>query len=172
MKNYLRKTLRILYPKLQDFSLLNKKLISYFIWQKILGVNRNVPWPVHFTSTVIAPEKITNGCQETPAYAMNSYIDARNGIIIGKNVYFAPKISIISMNHDINDFTKYIVAPPIEIGDNSWIASNSIILPSVKLGKNTIVAAGAVVTKSFEEGNQILAGNPAKKIKSLKEKDK
>lgn len=71
------------------------------------------------------------------------------------------------MNHDVNDFSNYIIEGPIVIGDNSWLATNCVILPGVVLGPHTIVAAGAVVTKSFEGGDQMLAGVPAKVVKKL-----
>ena len=141
-------------------------LFKYAFMQKNLGYNRKVPWPVHFTSQVKCPEKITRGAKY-PGFAKGCYIDGRNGIVFEENVLTGPKVSIISQNHDVNDFQKYIPGKPITIRKNSWLSANCIILPEVELGEHTIVAAGAVVTKSFTEGNQILAGNPAKVIKKL-----
>jgi acetyltransferase-like isoleucine patch superfamily enzyme len=141
-------------------------ILKYGFFQKILGFNRNVPWPVHWTSTVYTPNRIIPGTR-TPGLGKGCHIDGRNGIEIGKNVWIAPYVKIISMNHDVNDYHKYIKAKSIKIGNNCWLGSNAIILPEVELGEHTIVGAGSIVTKSFKEGNQVIGGNPAKIIKKL-----
>ena len=141
-------------------------LFKIGFFQKILGFNRHVPWPVHWSSTITMPENIDPGTR-TPGLSKNCHIDGRNGIVFGKNVWVGPNVKIISMNHDVNDYTQYIKCAPIVIGDNCWIGAGAIILPKVKIGAHTVVAAGAVVTKSFDEGNQIIGGNPAKVIKTL-----
>ena len=141
-------------------------ILKYWFLQKILRINSHVPWPVHPTTKVISPEKIIRG-DRTPGLGVCSHIDGRNGIVIGKNVWFGPRVSLISMNHDVNNFHRYIKARPIIIGDNCWLATNSTILPGVELGPHTIVAAGAVVHKSFPDGNSTLGGVPAKIIKHI-----
>ena len=134
--------------------------------QKFIGINRDVPWPVHWTSQVLSFEKIERG-ERTPGLAISCFIDGRNGIKIEENVLIGPRVSLISMNHEANNFYEYIYSGPITIKKNSWLGSNCIILPGVTLGEHTIVASGAVVTKSFPSPNQLLAGNPAKIIKRL-----
>jgi len=136
--------------------------------QKILGFNRRVPWPVHWTSTVYKAEKIIPG-NRSPGFAKYCHIDGRNGIEFGENVWIGPYVKIISMNHDLYDYERYIDAPSIKIGDNCWIGAGAIILPGVIIGKHTVIAAGSVVTKSFLGGDSVLAGNPARVVKSLAE---
>jgi acetyltransferase-like isoleucine patch superfamily enzyme len=143
-----------------------KYLLPIWFFQKIVGINRSVPWPVHWTSFVKGWEKIEIG-DEMPGIGICCYIDGRNGIIIGKNVWIAPKVSIISQNHDNLDYTNFITDKPVLIGSNSLLAAGCIILPAVELGPHTIVGAGSIVTKSFPEGDQVIAGNPAKIIKKL-----
>jgi serine acetyltransferase len=147
-----------------DFSLLLR--IKCVFLQKLLGFNRNVPWPVHWTSKVNMPSKIDPGTR-SPGLSMGCHIDGRNGIKFGSNVWVGPRVSIISMNHDVNNYHKYLKQDEVKIGDNCWLAANSVILPGVELGEHTIVAAGCVVNKSFPEGNQLLAGVPAKVVKKL-----
>ena len=139
---------------------------KHLFLQKVLRLNAHVPWPVHPTSNVMAPEKIERGSR-TPGLGISCHIDGRNGIKLGKNVWIGPRVSIISMNHDIYDYTKYVAGKPVVIGDNCWLAANAVILPEVELGPHTIVAAGAVVTKSYPEGNCILAGVPAKIVENI-----
>lgn len=94
------------------------------------------------------------------------YIQAINGIEIGKNVRMGPSIKIISANHDILNFDKHIKCKPIKIGDNCWIGANAIILPGVELEDHVIVAAGSVVTKSFTK-NCVIGGVPARVLKKI-----
>lgn len=141
------------------------KLLKHFFIQKILRKNANVPWPAHPTSVFKSPEKMSRG-NRCPGLAPFCYIDARNGIIIGENTWIGPRVSLISMNHDTGDYTKYIKDDPIRIGDNCWIGAGAIITAGVSLGDHTVVAAGAVVTRSFN-GNVLVGGVPAKVIKEL-----
>lgn len=141
-------------------------LLKVIFYQKILGFNRMVPWPVHWSSKVLFASKITRGTRY-PGLSMGCHVDGRNGIHFGKNVWVGPRVSIISMNHNPNDYREYIKCEPILIGDNCWLGANSVILPGVELGEHTVVAAGSVVTKSFKDSNQVLAGVPAKVVRKL-----
>jgi len=134
--------------------------------QKILRRNAKVPWPVHPSSLIRAPSRIDRGSR-TPGLAVGCYIDGRNGIVLGDNVWIGPYVRIISMNHDVSNYDCYVTTDAIHIERNSWIGAGATILPSVRLGQHTVVGAGAVVTKSFPEGNQVLAGNPARVVKKL-----
>ncbi|MFC2138511.1 acyltransferase [Bacteroidota bacterium] len=168
MKQFILKLLKVFfYPKYNPYGYYSiKKLLGMVYKQKILGYNRKIPWPVHFTSYIKNYKNIQTAT-EPVGIAMGTYIDARNGIILEENVNLGPKVSLISMNHDTNNYAEYIKQTPIIIKKNSWIGTNSIILPGVELGEHTIVGAGSVVTKSFKEGNILIAGNPAKVIKKL-----
>lgn len=156
----------------RDFDLKNpsyskRDLLKYGIKQRFcFSDNRKVPWPVHPTSLVKCPEKIMRGTK-APGISVGCYLDGRNGIIFGPNVWTGPKVSIISMNHETDDYNQYRVTNPIKIGRDSWLAANCTILPGVELGEHTVVAAGAVVNRSFPEGNQVLAGVPAEVVKKL-----
>ena len=141
-------------------------LFRHAIVQKILRINSHVPWPVHWTSQIKAVDKIDRGTRY-PGLALGCYLDGRNGIVLGANTWIGPYVRIISMNHDVNDYTRYRVESPIEIGDNCWLGANCTILPGVKLGNHVVVAAGAVVTKSCAEDNVVLAGVPARIVKRL-----
>lgn len=145
-----------------------KDLFLIAFIQKIIGINRSVPWPVHFTSYVKGHEKI-HSKTELVGEAIRNYIDGRNGIILEENVWLGPNVSLISQNHDENNYEKYIDGKPIIIRKNSLLSANCVILPEVELGEHTIVAAGAIVTKSFLEGNQLIGGVPARIIKKIGE---
>lgn len=56
----------------------------------------------------------------------------------------------------------------IRIGNNCFIGENTIVLKNVSIGDNVIIGAGSLVNKNCED-NSVYAGNPAKKIMTLKE---
>lgn len=140
------------------------------IWrQKILGFNRKIPWPITHTSMISNHNKIhfnkddLNNFQSSGCYFQNFAAD----IYLGKGVYIAPNVGIITSNHDFNELEKHLPGKDVVIGEDCWIGMNSVILPGVELGKRTIVGAGSVVTKSFKEGGVIIAGNPARILRRL-----
>lgn len=139
------------------------------IWNRLFGVNKDIPWPTSSRCIVSNPKNISfhpdsiNVFQSPGCYFQNH----KGKIIIGKGVYIAPNVGLITTNHDIYNLDKHILGEDIIIGDHSWIGMNSVILPGVTLGPHTIVAAGAVVTKSINNGHCVIGGVPAKPIKFL-----
>ena len=130
---------------------------SIFI-QKIIGINRNVYWPVHFTSVIKSYKNIKIGVGTAPGLSPGCYIQGLGKIYIGDYTIIAPNVGIISSNHNLHENNKHN-SGEVEIGDYCWIGMNSTILPNVKLGDFTIVGAGSVVTKSFVSGYCVIAGN-------------
>jgi len=144
-------------------------LFVNWIFQRVFGINGDIPWSVHFTSRVTNPDKITLGKGVKKSFAVSSgcYIQGGNGIIIQEGTIFAPGVKIISANHGIEgDNRGWTPSVPIEIGKHCWIGANAIILPGVVLGDNVVVGAGAVVTHSFP-GSTVLAGVPAKVVRVI-----
>ncbi len=144
--------------------------VRFGIWWRLgrlIGINRHVPWPVHFTTTVHAPRRVKLGKATFPGDSPNCYIQALNGIEIGDYTNLGPGVGLISANHDPERNDAWLKAPPIRLGRHCWLGMNSIILPGVTLGDHTVVGAGAVVTKSHEEGHCVLAGNPARVIRRI-----
>ena len=172
MKRFIKKTIYTLSKQLYDrYTPRNesiKWLLQCIIAQKILGINRDVPWPVHFSS-IVKGHKNIQSVTEIVGESPWNYIDGRNGIILEENVWLGPRVSIISQNHDENQFEKYIKDKPIIIKKNCILLTNCVILPGVELGEHTIVAAGTVVTHSFPDGNQVIGGIPAKVIRKTSE---
>ncbi|QMU66299.1 MAG: acyltransferase [Flavobacteriaceae bacterium] len=136
----------------------------YLIPQKLFRLNPEVKWPVHYTSKVIAPQNITKGILCDPGDNLNNYMQATNGIHFGSNIEFGPGVSIISANHNAENFRSHIKGKPIRIGNNVWIGANATILPEVTIGDNVVIGANSVVTKDVPL-NTIAVGNPCKVVK-------
>lgn len=153
-----------------DDSLIGWKwLIRGIFWQKIIGFNRYVPWPVSPFIVITNPKNIVFDANDINNFQTfgNYFQNLKAKIYIGKGTYIAPNVGIITANHDPYNLDNYLDGRDVIIGENCWIGMNAMILPGVELGDHTIVGAGSIVTKSFPECNIIIAGNPAKKIKEI-----
>jgi len=141
-----------------------KLCFHYAIPQFVFRLNPKATWPVHFTSTVIAADKISKGILCDPGDNPNCYIQAINGLELGSNVGFGTGVKVLSANHHPEAHAQHVAEGPICIGNDVFIGANSVILPGVRIGNNVIVGAGSVVTKDLP-ANVIAVGNPCKIIK-------
>ncbi|MDK2122884.1 acyltransferase [Parachitinimonas caeni] len=144
-------------------------LLRMVFFQKILGFNRRVPWPVHFTSRVTGWEHIHIGIAAAPGFMGGCYVFAREDspIYVGDYTICSVNVCLAGYSHDPCDTRKMVSKGGIKIGSYCWLSANCSVMPGVELGDHTVVAAGAVVTQSFPEGHCILGGVPAKVIKRL-----
>ena len=95
----------------------------------------------------------------------------QGGITIGDNVYTAPLVQILAVNHVYDDPTRPIIeqgitAQGIVIQDNAWIGAGAIILDGVTVGKGAVIGAGAVVRHDVPP-HTMAAGVPARVIKHI-----
>ena len=61
-------------------------------------------------------------------------------------------------------------ASGIHIGNNVWIASNTVVIDGVHIGDNSVIGAGSVVTKDSPAG-YLAYGNPCRPIRPITEND-
>lgn len=151
------------YPKARSFEI--AYLLYAFFPQKILRINGNAPWPVHFTSRVLYTKNIKVGSRSAPGLNSNCYVQGRAGIIIGNNFRMGPGSGLISANHDPGDYDKWINSKPIRIGNHVWLGMNVVVMPGVSIGDNVIIGANSVVTTDIPP-NSVAAGIPCKVIKT------
>ncbi|MDR7116706.1 sugar O-acetyltransferase [Caulobacter sp. BE254] len=92
------------------------------------------------------------------------------GIDIGDAVMIGPNVSLITSGHPVAPSRRRdgVVAKPIVIERNVWIAAGATILGGVTVGENSVVAAGAVVTRDVPP-DTLVAGNPARVVRSIAE---
>lgn len=144
-------------------------LLETVFMQKIVGINREIPFPVSFRMIVVGWENIEFDEDNINIFhKVGNYYNASNAkITIGKGSFIAYNVGIITANHNPENPSEHLPAKPVTLGKECWIGMNSVILPGVELGDHTIVGAGSIVTKSFPEGHCVIAGNPAKVIRKL-----
>lgn len=144
------------------------KIYARALWrQKILRLNYGAPAPIGLGTIVSDFNNLTFGDRAVQNLASpGCYFQNFSATTeIGRGVFIAPNVGLLTANHDPNDLASHEPGRPITVGDNSWIGMNSVILPGVVLGPRTIVGAGSVVTRSFPEGGVVLAGVPARIIR-------
>ncbi|WP_235565800.1 MULTISPECIES: sugar O-acetyltransferase [unclassified Lysobacter] len=90
------------------------------------------------------------------------------GLDIGDDVMIGPNVSLITTGHPVEPSQRraFVVAKPIVIERNVWIAAGATVIGGVTVGENSVVAAGAVVTKDVPP-NALVAGNPARLIRAI-----
>jgi acetyltransferase-like isoleucine patch superfamily enzyme len=96
----------------------------------------------------------------------------QGGITIGDDVFMAPLVQILAVNHVYQDTNRPIshqgiTAQGIAIEDGAWIGAGAIILDGVRIGRNAVVGAGAVVTRDVPPCT-LAAGNPARVVRDLR----
>ena len=93
---------------------------------------------------------------------------------IGKNVMFAPNVSIFTAGHPVHPDSRnsgYEYGIPVTIGDNVWLGGGVIVTPGVTIGNNVVIGAGSVVTKDIPD-NVIAVGNPCRVLRAITEEDR
>ena len=136
------------------------------LFQNLFLVDYDCKFNKNFTSRVLSPENIkieNNSKSVLKSFAVSGgcYYHAYAGIEIGNGTIWSANVSMITLDHDFDNYDAII------IGRNCWIGAGSVILSGVVLGDKTIVGANSVVNKSFDEGNVVIAGVPAKIIRKL-----
>jgi len=90
------------------------------------------------------------------------------GLNIADDVMIGPNVSLITSGHPIDPSQRRngVIAKPIVIERNVWIAAGATIIGGVTVGENSVIAAGSVVTKDVPP-NVLVGGNPARVIRSI-----
>lgn len=92
------------------------------------------------------------------------------GIDIADDVMIGPNVSLITSGHPLDPTQRRacVIAKPIAIERNVWIAAGVTIIGGVRVGENSVVAAGSVVTRDVP-ANTLVGGNPARVIRPIRE---
>jgi acetyltransferase-like isoleucine patch superfamily enzyme len=124
-------------------------------------------------SVVLSPPFYTTGGSDI-SVGRNVFINQNctfydlGGLDIGDDVMIGPNVNLITSGHPLEPSRRRdgVIARPIVLERNVWIAAGATIIGGVRVGENSVVAAGAVVTKDVPP-NTLVGGNPARHIRSI-----
>ena len=120
-------------------------------------------------------------CDKGPQISIGKHFYANTGllildeapVIIGYDVFLAPRVSIFTACHPIDALVRNLeleYAKPVTIGNDVWIGGNVVINPGVTIGNNVVIGSGSVVTKDIPDGVGA-AGNPCRVIRKITDRD-
>jgi putative colanic acid biosynthesis acetyltransferase WcaF len=85
-------------------------------------------------------------------------------IEIGEKAVISQGAYLSAGTHDYTDPKFPVIAKPIKIGANAWVAAEAFVCPGVTIGEGAVVGARSVVTKDMPAW-MVCAGNPCRPIK-------
>jgi putative colanic acid biosynthesis acetyltransferase WcaF len=124
---------------------------------------------IHETATVHAKARIW-----WPAHlVMEDYASMGPGVIcynvasitIGAFASVSQRAHLCTGTHDVQDSAFPLVARPIVIGANAWVAAEAFVGPGVIVGEGAVLGARGVAARSLEAWT-IYVGNPAKPVRT------
>lgn len=86
-------------------------------------------------------------------------------VTIGRKVTVSQGAHICAGSHDSRRRTMPLLRPPVEIGDEAWIAADAFVGPKVRVGEGAVLGARAVALRDLEPWT-IYLGNPATKVRA------
>lgn len=84
-------------------------------------------------------------------------------ISLGDDSIVSQGAHLCSATHDHRDPAFTLVAGPITVGSNAWVAAEAFVGPGVDIGESAVIGARAVVMKDVAP-SQVMAGNPARAV--------
>ncbi|MCK1434946.1 WcaF family extracellular polysaccharide biosynthesis acetyltransferase [Bradyrhizobium sp. 15] len=90
----------------------------------------------------------------------NAELYSLGPITIGNNAVVSQRSYLCAATHDYKDTTFPLVAKPVVVESEAWIAADCFIAPGVTVGAGAIVAARSTVIRSVGPAS-IVAGHPA-----------
>jgi maltose O-acetyltransferase len=91
-------------------------------------------------------------------------LDGRAGLAIGDNVSISEGVTILTLEHDVDDSGLALRRGPVILDDYVFVGAHARVLPGVRIGRGAVVAAGAVVTRDVQP-MAVVGGSPAKLIR-------
>lgn len=86
-------------------------------------------------------------------------------IEIGARAIVSQRVHLCGGTHDFEDADFQLMAFPIVISDDAWIAADAFVGPGVFVGEGAVLGARGVATKNLDPWT-VYAGNPARPLRT------
>jgi putative colanic acid biosynthesis acetyltransferase WcaF len=113
-------------------------------------------------ATIWAPWMLECGDETGIANGVNVYNQAH--ITLGRRCVISQGTHLCTGSHDYESPHFSLIAKPIIIGNQVWIAAECFVHPKVHIGEGAVIGARSVVTKDMPSWT-VCAGHPCKPIK-------
>ncbi len=114
------------------------------------------------STRVWLPRHLTLGAHASLGPGVECYTMAP--ISIGRRTVVSQRAYLCAGSHDVSSPEFQLVARPIEIGDDVWIAADAFVAPGVRVADGAVLAARACAFSSLEAWT-IYRGNPAQPLR-------
>jgi len=104
------------------------------------------------------PSNLQIGARSTLGPGVDCYNMAL--ITIGERTVVSQRAFLCAGTHDIRDADFQLVAKPITIGNDVWIAAEAFVAPGVNVGDGTVLGARACAFGNLSDWT-VFRGNPA-----------
>lgn len=130
---------------------------SVILKEAIIGNNCNINCQVLIENDVVIGNNVT----------VKPGVQIWDGLRIEDNVFIGPNVTFTNDRYPRSkqypeEFQQTIIKKGASIG------ANATILGGITIGENALIGAGSVVTKNIP-ANELWVGNPARKIRNIKE---
>ena len=140
---------------------------SWYGWRRMLltafGASLHPTCRIRRTVAIECPWNLTIGAESSVGDRAILY--CLGPVTIGRSVTVSQGAHLCAGSHDSRRRTMPLVRPPIEIGDEAWIAADAFVGPKVRVGEGAILVARAVALEDLDPWS-IYLGNPATKVRA------
>lgn len=130
---------------------------------RLFGAKAHKKSAVSRSAIIWFPRHLEIGEQSTIGPNVDCYNMAP--ISIGKRSVISQRAFLCAGTHDISDPDFQLVAKPIQIGDNVWIAAEAFVGPGVNIGDGAVLGARACAFSDLKDWS-VYRGNPAVLVRS------
>ena len=84
-------------------------------------------------------------------------------VVLGRHSTVSQYSYLCTASHDIRDPAMPLVAGPIELKEDAWVAADAFVGPGVTIGNGAVVAARATVMRDVPAWT-VVAGTPGRRV--------
>lgn len=114
------------------------------------SVNIEIPWNVEFGAGCVVGD--------------HAILYSLGRITIGARAIISQYAHLCAGTHEFTKPAFRLLRPPIEIGEDAWIAADAFVGPGVTVGPRAVLGARASAFKNLDAG-MIYTGNPARALR-------